>query len=178
VGADAIGPIEDVSDAAWRDVMAVNVDGAFRMAREAFAIMRRQKDGVIINVASISAVWGLAGLAAYNASKAAVVSLTQTLAVEGVDDGVRANAIVLGPMKTAMGRDAAMSLKRMDGPHAKGRGKSALVAAPADVADAIAVLCQPAARLINGAVIPIDHALVAGGAMTRLMKAMASGFAA
>lgn len=176
IGSDAIRPLSDIPPAAFDDVIDVNFRGAANMCRVILPLMLAQRDGVVINVASQAAIWGLDGFGAYSAAKAAMDSLSRTVAVEGWSLGVRANSIILGPMKSDTGQAAMAGVSTsVDAVASSQRPTLAIDAAP--IAQSIAALCLPSARMITGASIPIDQALSAGSAMTRLLKAMASGTA-
>lgn len=89
-------PAIDFSTQEWDRILAVNLHGAFWCAREAAKHMVRAGRGSIVLVSSINALRVVPGALAYNAAKAAVLSLAQTLAVELAKRGVRANAIAPG----------------------------------------------------------------------------------
>jgi 3-oxoacyl-[acyl-carrier protein] reductase len=94
-------PFLDMTDELWRRVIDVNLYGTFLFAQVAARQMVRQGDGGrIVNVASNSGVFGGRGRAAYGASKAGVINLTQTLAIELAEHGILVNAVAPGPTKT------------------------------------------------------------------------------
>jgi NAD(P)-dependent dehydrogenase (short-subunit alcohol dehydrogenase family) len=82
--------------------MRVNLTGVFICARVAARHMVKRRSGSIINIASVNGVRAVTGMAAYNASKAAVISLTQTLACELAPHGIRVNAILPAQVDTPM----------------------------------------------------------------------------
>jgi len=90
------------SDADWTAVLETNLGGLFRCCRAVLPGMIRARRGSIVNIASLSALHGLAGQAAYAASKAGVLGLTRSLAREVGKRGIRANAVVPGFVETEM----------------------------------------------------------------------------
>lgn len=94
------------SEEEWRDVMAVNLDGVYRVGQEAARRMvAAQKSGSIINISSILGYAVFKTLAPYSASKAAVISLTRSMALELARDKVRVNAIAPGYFATEINAD-------------------------------------------------------------------------
>jgi 3-oxoacyl-[acyl-carrier protein] reductase len=91
-----------MTDAAWRRIMSVNLDGSFYMLRAALRVMTAQGSGSIVNMSSLAGVIGAAGSPHYSAAKAAIVGLTQSVAREVAPLGVRVNAIAPGPVITPM----------------------------------------------------------------------------
>ncbi len=91
-----------LTDAQWRRMMSINLDGTFYFLRAALRVMLAQGSGSIINVASLAGVSGVAGSPHYSASKAGIIGLTQSVAKEVADRGVRVNAIAPGGVDTAM----------------------------------------------------------------------------
>jgi len=85
----------------WDRVMAVNVRGPFLCSRQAIPHLSRTR-GVIINLASVNAFWAEPNLAAYSASKAAVLQLTRCMALDHASQGIRCVAICPGYVRTAM----------------------------------------------------------------------------
>ena len=86
----------ETSAEAWRAGLAVNLDPVFIASTAVYPMMRQAGGGAIVNVSSINALWGPAGMAAYVAAKGAINSLTKSLAREWGGDGVRVNALSPG----------------------------------------------------------------------------------
>jgi NAD(P)-dependent dehydrogenase (short-subunit alcohol dehydrogenase family) len=129
----------DVWDRMWR----MNVRTAACMSRAAIPAMREAGAGVVVNVASRAAIDCPAGLAAYSATKAAVVALTRTLAAENAEAGVRVNAVVPTTIDTPANR-AAM-------PDAD----FSQWTPPAEIARVVSWLASPGARTVNGGLVPV-----------------------
>jgi meso-butanediol dehydrogenase / (S,S)-butanediol dehydrogenase / diacetyl reductase len=100
-GIIAAAPVAEMSEAAWDRIFAVNVKGVFLCCQAAIPRLARN-GGRIVNVASVAGKTGRGGLAAYCASKAAVISLTQSLAEELGPMNVAVNALCPGYIQTAM----------------------------------------------------------------------------
>lgn len=86
----------------WNDVLRTNLTGAFNTMRAAAGVMVKQGKGHIINISSYSGIKGRAGQSAYSASKAAVIGLTKSAALELGEYGIQVNAVIPGFMKTDM----------------------------------------------------------------------------
>jgi NAD(P)-dependent dehydrogenase (short-subunit alcohol dehydrogenase family) len=107
-------PLVDTTDELWQRTLKVNLTGAFLCARAAFAAMREQGEGRIVNIASLSGVYAtekFPGLAAYNVSKYGVIGLTEALAVEGKRTGISAICVSPGAVDTEMLRRANPELR-------------------------------------------------------------------
>jgi NAD(P)-dependent dehydrogenase (short-subunit alcohol dehydrogenase family) len=151
-----------MDDAEWRSVMDVNLDGVFRVGQEAARRMStRASGGSIINIASISAFGVLKGIAPYAASKAAVVSLTKTMALELARDKIRVNALAPGYFVTEL-NDAFLTSdagKRLLSRVPMGRAGSL-----EELDGALLLLASDAGAFMTGSVITIDggHLLAMG----------------
>ena len=95
----------EFSEEAWDRVMAVNAKGPFLCAKAAIPHLLRNKEGAIVNIASIAGKTSRGGLSAYCASKFAVMALTQALAEELGPANIRVNAVCPGLLRTAMWTD-------------------------------------------------------------------------
>jgi len=150
----------ETTDDVWRSTLAVNLDAAFEVAQEAARHMVERGRGAIVNVASIDALVPEAPLLAYNVSKAGLVSLTRTFALELGHLGVRVNAVAPGETLTAMTEDdlADPSFRR-----------SYLAGVPAhrpadpdEIAAPILFLASDEASYVNGATLVVDGGTIAG----------------
>ena len=136
----------------WDEVLAVNLKGAFNFLRAAAPVMRRQQKGKIVNVSSINALRGKAGLANYAASKAGLIALTRTAARELGPANVNVNAVAPGFIETPLTEKLSAEVL------AQARRESALgrLGQPEDIAEVVFFLCSEAARHITGQVIVVD----------------------
>ena len=100
------GDLAQMSIEDWDHVIEVNLRGTFLCSRAAIAPMLARKRGAIVNFSSRAGIRGQPGCGAYCASKAGVISLTQSLAAEVKEAGVRVNAICPGMVRTSMGAQA------------------------------------------------------------------------
>ena len=147
------GALWRLSDADWNAVIDTNLTGAFHMIREVAPLFRRQGDGKIVNVASIHAVRGEFGLANYSASKAGLLALTRSAAVELGPSNVNVNAVAPGYIRTTR-LTAAVPPEVLD--RARERSVLGRLGDPQDVANLVVFLCSEKARHITGAVIRVD----------------------
>jgi len=136
-------PVAETDDATWRRMMTMNLDAAFYVARAAVPALTRQPGGRIVMIGSRTAVAPVAGLAAYNASKAGLVALVQTVAQEVAPARATANIILPSVIDTPANRAA---MPQAD----PGKWVS-----PQSIAALIEWLLSPQAGDVNGAVIPI-----------------------
>lgn len=161
-GVAGAGPIADLPFAEWRRILGVNLDGAFLTLRAAMRAMRN--GGAIVATASAAGIKAEAGVAAYGASKAALIHLVKVAAKEGAATGIRVNAIAPAGVETpvwdaipmfadrvaAIGRDAAFAeLAALATPLGR-------YAKPEEIAAQIGFLLSDAAALITGACLVSD----------------------
>ena len=149
-------PSEETTDADWRRVMAVNLDGVFFCCREVGKVMLAQGRGVIVNMASMSGIVSNhpQPQSAYNASKAGVILLTKSLAGEWAGRGVRVNAIspgYVGTPMTKLGLDTPEWKRVWLSETPLGR-----LAEPHEIAPLAVFLASDAASYMTGANVVID----------------------
>lgn len=156
--------LAEASAASWSRIFTVNVVGSGNCTRAALPSLRRSGRGAIVNVASVFALVGRAGMGQYDATKAAMVSSTRVLAVEEARHGVRVNAVCPGSVLTSftLGRAAD-----------RGMTETELIAGgyypcpldrwgrPEEIAHPIAWLASDEASFVTGAVLPVDGGLSA-----------------
>jgi 3-oxoacyl-[acyl-carrier protein] reductase len=140
---------------AWQEVIDTNVGGAFNCIHAVAPHMRGQRFGKIVNVASHQAFRPGFGIANYAASKAALIGLTKSAAVDLGSAGINVNAVAPGFIRTelldTLPREV---LERAEHESVLGR-----VAEPEDISRVILFLCSEAARQITGQVIVVDGGL-------------------
>jgi len=147
----------------WDRVIGVNLTGAFNVAQVVARHMMEHSGGVILNTASTNGIMGYPFYADYNASKAGLIALTRSMALE-LAPKVRVNAVAPGYVMTPMQRRE-YSDKMLDAVNSKipmGRH-----AAPQEIASLFAFLASDEAEYINGQVITIDGGEIAGGLASR-----------
>jgi NAD(P)-dependent dehydrogenase (short-subunit alcohol dehydrogenase family) len=138
-GTIEVARLHEMTPEAWDRTFAVNVRGAYLTCRAALPSMIARRTGVIVNVASISGVIGpekFPGFVAYCASKAALISLTESLAVEVKEHGIRVNCISPGSVDTKMWADVS--------------NNAPASMTPREIAEAIAFLASERSRPMNG----------------------------
>jgi len=148
--------IEDMSDAQWRRVMSVNLDGTFFCCREAVRWMKEAGGGRIVNFSSVAGLMPTPGALHYSASKGAVIQLTKTLARETARYNLRVNAVAPGYVQTPM-LDAMDPSFREQTLH---RTPLKRFATPEEIAGLVAFLAGPDADFFTGQVLSPNGGLV------------------
>jgi 3-oxoacyl-[acyl-carrier protein] reductase len=142
-----------MSDEEWNDVLSTNLTGTFNMIRALAPDFRAQQDGKIVNISSIHGIRPEFGLANYAASKAGLVGLTRSAAVELGPSNVNVNAVAPGYIRTTRLTEA-VPAEILD--RARERSVLGRLGGPQDVAHVVLFLCSEQARHITGTVIPVD----------------------
>jgi NAD(P)-dependent dehydrogenase (short-subunit alcohol dehydrogenase family) len=154
-------PSLDIKESDWNVILDTNLTGTLRACQVFGRAMLERGSGSIINIASLTSFVALYEVAPYAASKAAVVSLTKSLAIEWGKKGVRVNAIAPGVFRTDLNQAL------LDGTE---RGKELLMRTPMnrfgkveELAGAAVFLASDAASFVNGEVIVVDGGFLASG---------------
>jgi NAD(P)-dependent dehydrogenase (short-subunit alcohol dehydrogenase family) len=143
----------------WDRVIAINLRGVWSCMKYELRQMLRQRGGAIVNCSSIGGLIGVAGLAAYHASKHGVIGLTKTAALEYATRGIRINAVCPGSINTPMaeqltgGDPEVLAEFLKDEPIGR-------IGEPEEIAAAVLWLCSPGASYVVG------HALLVDGGYT------------
>ena len=167
-GIQRYGDVPGTTLAEWNEVFAVNVTGVFLAAKSALPWIRQSPAGSVVIVSSVQATATQNTVAAYTASKGALISLTRAMAVDEAAWGVRVNSVSPGSVDTPMLRASAAShsdgssddvervLAEWGTAHALGR-----IGTASEVGDVIAFLCGPGAAFVTGSDIRVDGGLLA-----------------
>ena len=154
-------PTLEMDDARWSEILDTNFVGTLRACRLFGRDMVQRRYGRIINIGSLTSVVALYEVAAYAASKAAVASLTKSLAIEWARSGVSVNAILPGVFRTALNEGL------LDG---TARGRELLLRTPMgrygqveDIVGAAIFLASESARFVTGQLLAVDGGFLASG---------------
>ena len=150
-GVFPFGPTHELSEADLRRVVEVNLIATFQLTAALVPHMVSQGSGAVVNVSTMVAQFGLPGLSAYGATKAAVELLTKVWAAEYGPSGVRVNTVSPGPTRTPGTAVMGDGLDQLAATVPLGRAAEA-----EEVARAIVFLASADASYINGAIVPVD----------------------
>lgn len=147
-GGRMLGTVLDVTEQDFRDAMDGDVWSTLVLSQAVLPLMKKAGGGAIVNIASIG--WqGLKGRPLRATSQAAVVTLTRSMAADHAEDGIRINALLLGPTLTS-------TTPRAQAEELASKAPLGQLHTPEDVAVAALFLASDEARLITGALLPLD----------------------
>ncbi len=151
-GINEDAPVWKMTETQWERVLGANLKGAFNYVRAAAPVMRAQRYGKIVNVASVEAFRGRFGVSNYAASKAGLAGFTRAAAADLGREGVNVNCVAPGFTRTRMtARLPVEVLQEAARSSVFGR-----IAEPEEIAAVVAFLCTDAARYVTGEVIKVD----------------------
>jgi NAD(P)-dependent dehydrogenase (short-subunit alcohol dehydrogenase family) len=157
-------PFLDTPVAVLDRIMAVNVRGTFLAAQACGRAMRDAGAGAIINIGSVSGLAGSSGRSAYGGSKGAIVTLTQVMAIDLAQFGIRVNAIAPGPVDTPL-------TQRVHTPATRDAWTRATMlrryGTPGEIAAAALFLASDDASYVTGHILPVDGGFAAAGMDSR-----------
>jgi NAD(P)-dependent dehydrogenase (short-subunit alcohol dehydrogenase family) len=156
-------PFRDLTDQIWHDTIGVNLDGVFYGCQTVLPAMMAAKRGAIVNMASYAGKKGLRNHAAYSASKFAVIGLTQSLAEEVAEQGIRVNAVCPGIIVETGMRDVAEAEAKAQGrPDVHARAQTVPMRRPGlpdEIAKVVAFLASDHASYMTGQAINVTGGL-------------------
>jgi NAD(P)-dependent dehydrogenase (short-subunit alcohol dehydrogenase family) len=157
-GIYARGPFETSEDQTWREIFETNVFSLANLTRRVATHLFKNEHSSVCNIASTASLRPVADLTAYAASKAAVIGLTQSLALEWAKARVRVNAVCPGIVETPiLGLDKLSPAERKEQLEAfAAMHPLGSVGSPEQVADAVFFLCSPVSLWTTGVILPID----------------------
>ncbi len=163
-GIEIGGRVDQLTPEQWDRQLGVNLRGAFLMSKYAIPHMRK-RGGAIVNISSVHAFYSYAACPAYDASKAGLIGLTRTMAIDHGPDKIRVNAICPGYIDTPLLRHWLEHVPNREGTmsevlkaHPLGR-----IGTPRDIAEAVYFLASEAAEFISGTYLIVDGAMTAPG---------------
>lgn len=165
-GGVTAGTLGKMTDAFWCQDIDVNLNGPFRVTSTVIEGMKARGAGAIVNIGTVNGLTTL-GHPAYSAAKAGLISYTKSLAVEYGPFGIRANCVCPGTVRTPVWEERVAAKPELFESLRKWYPLQR-VAAPSDIARAVAFLASDDAAFITGAVLPVDGGLMAGN---RVMSA-------
>jgi 3-oxoacyl-[acyl-carrier protein] reductase len=147
-------PFLQISDQSWQDMISTNLTGTFICSQIAAKFMIAQRSGCMVNMASTNALMGEEGLSHYNASKAGILLLSKTIAIELAEYGIRVNCVCPGVIQTELAAEGGATPAEWEAYLAKiplgRRGKVS------EVANAFAFLASDEASFITGTELVVD----------------------
>ncbi len=156
-GVSGYDQLHELSLVEWNRIVGINQTGVLLGIRTAVRVMRPRRSGAIVNISSVCGAASVSGVAAYHASKHAVLTMTKNAAVSYARDGIRANAVLPGWIRTplTLGQSDELNNAFLDATP-MGRGGE-----PSDIAEAVCFLVSDRARFITGVDLPVDGGYLA-----------------
>ena len=163
---DVDGPIGEITPSAWRELLDRTLNCSYLMTHFALGSLVHSGSGSVVNVSSIAAAQAMPGFDAYAAGKAALESMTRSVAIGYAHLGVRCNAIRVGTIAVDHGDQNKRQLPAADAaPDAWRRAEPPAAGSADDVANAALFLASAASSYITGVVLPVDGGMGARSLM-------------
>jgi NAD(P)-dependent dehydrogenase (short-subunit alcohol dehydrogenase family) len=165
-GIQTYGTVVDTDEETWDRTLDVNLKGVYLVSKYCIPEIARRGGGSVINIASVQGLASQRRVAAYAASKGAVIAMTRTMALDHAPEKIRVNCICPGSVDTPMLRYAAtvfaednpeQAIKEWGGLHALGR-----VGQPGEIANVVLFLASDASSFMTGSMVVVDGGLIAG----------------
>jgi 3-hydroxybutyrate dehydrogenase len=163
-GVQHVAPVEDFPEDKWDLILALNLSAAFHLTKQVFSGMKARKWGRIVNIASAHALVASPFKSAYVTAKHGLLGFTKTIALEGAESGVTANAICPGYVLTPLVQKQIPDTAKARGITEEAVVRDVLLAAQstkrfiatAEIAALTVFLCSPGAASVTGTSLPID----------------------
>jgi 2-deoxy-D-gluconate 3-dehydrogenase len=146
---------QDYEVSEWDEVLNINLRSAFLCSKAVYPAMKLAKGGKIINIGSMTSIFGNAQASLYSASKGGIVQLTRSLAVAWAPDGIQVNAILPGWIDTDLTRNSRKAWPNLN-ERVLARTPTGRWGEPEDLAGAAIFLASPASDFITGVALPVD----------------------
>jgi NAD(P)-dependent dehydrogenase (short-subunit alcohol dehydrogenase family) len=161
-GGEFVAAFEDISPNGWDSIVDLNLNSTFHCTQVAGEVMREGDGGCIVNLSSVNGQHAAPNESHYSASKAAIIRLTETLAVEWADDGIRVNCVAPGLVQTpgvaeTLGIQSDQMPPREQVDRRIGHGE--------DIADVVQFLVSPAAAFMTGETVTVKGVPRPGNSM-------------
>ena len=156
-GVSGYDQLHELSLDEWNRIVAINQTGVMLGMKHALRMMRPARSGAIVNISSICGATSVRGVAAYHASKHAVLTMTKNAAVSYAREGIRANAVLPGWIRTplTLGQTDELNGAFLEATPMGVGGE------PADIANAVCFLVSDRARFVTGVDLPVDGGYLA-----------------
>lgn len=163
-GGEFVAPFEDISANGWQTIVDLNLNSTVHCTQLAGEVMREGSGGVIVNMSSVNGQHAAPGESHYGAAKAAIIRLTETLATEWADDGIRVNCVAPGLIQTP-GVAETLGIDSEDMPPREETDRR--IGHSEEIADVVQFLVSPAASFMNGETVTVKGVPRAGNSMSQ-----------
>ncbi len=161
-GGEFVAAFEDISENGWNAIIDLNLNGTVHCTQVAGEVMRETGGGRIVNVSSVNGQHAAPGESHYGAAKAAIIRLTETLAVEWADEGIRVNCIAPGLVRTP-GVAETLGIDSEDVPPREETDRR--IGYTEEIADVVQFLVSPAASFMTGETVTVKGVPKPGNSM-------------